>query len=68
MNDLNDKWKSGDRASEQPEPGKDTELSENIEANLAWCDLKKKEAKERGDMALYRAFEAGREWNDGDGF
>ena len=65
---LNDKWKSGDRASDQPEPGKGTEFSENIEANVAWCDLKKKEAKERGDVARYRALEVGRKWNDGDGF
>ncbi|PVH85051.1 hypothetical protein DL98DRAFT_452486 [Cadophora sp. DSE1049] len=67
-NDLNSKWKPGDRAAEQPEPGKDTDLSEKIDANLAWCDLKKKEAKERGDVAKYRAQEVGREWNDGDGF
>ncbi|KAK0125123.1 hypothetical protein ONS96_008987 [Cadophora gregata f. sp. sojae] len=66
--DLNDKWKSGDRAAEQPEPGKDTELFQKIDANIAWCELKQKEAKVRGDVAQYRALEAGREWNDGDGY
>ncbi|KAH7418135.1 hypothetical protein BKA64DRAFT_189956 [Cadophora sp. MPI-SDFR-AT-0126] len=67
-NELNNKWKSGDRAMEQPEPGKDTELSEKIDASFAWCDLKKKEAKDRGDVAKYRAQEVGREWRGGDGY
>ncbi|KAH6720090.1 hypothetical protein BKA61DRAFT_541079 [Leptodontidium sp. MPI-SDFR-AT-0119] len=67
-NDMNTKWNSGDKGVERPEVGKDIELTEKIAANLAWCDLKKQEAKERGDMAKYGAQEAGREWNDGDGF
>ncbi|KAG4436088.1 hypothetical protein IFR05_008444 [Cadophora sp. M221] len=67
-NDMNMKWNSGDKGVERPEIGKDTELTEKIDANLAWCDLKKQEAKERGDVAKFRAQEMGREWNDGDGF
>ncbi|KAH7360453.1 hypothetical protein BKA65DRAFT_493175 [Rhexocercosporidium sp. MPI-PUGE-AT-0058] len=67
-NELNAKWNSGDNGVEQPEIGEDMELTEKIDSNIAWCDLKKQEAKERGDVAKYRAQEVGREWNDGDGF
>lgn len=62
------KWKFGDKRVEQPELGRNTDLTGKIDDNLAWCDLKKQEAKERGDVAKYRAQEVGREWHDGDGF
>ncbi|KAF8863769.1 hypothetical protein BDZ45DRAFT_644052 [Acephala macrosclerotiorum] len=53
---------------EPPEIGKDLELKGRIDALQAWCDAEKQKAKERGDVAMHRAKEAGRPWKDGDGF
>jgi hypothetical protein len=51
-----------------PEVGKNMELQGRIEGLGAWCEERKKQAKEHGDVAMNRALEAGREWKDGDGF
>jgi hypothetical protein len=72
---LSQKWKANpetltaeEKARGRPDEGKLHELEEKINELLAWCDNMKQEAKERGDVAWYRAKEAGRAWNVGDGF
>ncbi|TVY80715.1 hypothetical protein LSUE1_G005763 [Lachnellula suecica] len=54
--------------TDEIEAGKDLELEGRIEGLKAWEEQKKQLAKERGDVAINRAKEAGREWKDGDGF
>jgi len=44
------------------------EMQREIQALRAWEHKTKQEAKERGDVAMNRAKEAGRVWRDGDGF
>lgn len=46
----------------------DFELEGKIKELQAWCDERKQLAKEHGDVAMNRALEAGRPWEDGDGF
>jgi hypothetical protein len=53
---------------EQPEVGKDIELRGRISALNAWLEEKREKAKQHGDVAMNRAQEAGRPWEDGDGF
>jgi hypothetical protein len=53
---------------QEPEIGKNIELQGRISALTAWCDQKRQQAKEHGDVAMNRAKEAGRPWADGDGF
>lgn len=53
---------------EAPEVGKNIELQGRISALTAWCDQNRQAAKEHGDVAMNRAKEAGRKWEDGDGF
>jgi hypothetical protein len=72
---LSQKWEDSpevltveEKAQGRPDKGKLLELEGKINALLAWCDMKKQEAKEQGDVAWYRAKEAGRVWKDGDGF
>ena len=70
--DMDMAWRSrsGQENEEpaRPEVGKDIELKGRIEGLLAWCEERKQQAKEHGDVAMNRAREAGREWTDGDGF
>lgn len=51
-----------------PETGLDLELEGMIKGLRTWCDQRKEEAMQHGDVAINRALEAGREWTDGDGF
>jgi hypothetical protein len=51
-----------------PYVGPGAEMHGEIRALRAWEEMKKQQAKERGDVAMNRAKEAGREWGDGDGF
>jgi hypothetical protein len=51
-----------------PYDGPDAEMHGEIRALRAWEQKKKQQAKERGDVAMNRAKEAGRQWRDGDGF
>ncbi|CZT49276.1 uncharacterized protein RSE6_10094 [Rhynchosporium secalis] len=67
-NQVNTKWDAGDKTVDQPEVGKNTDLSRKIDDIVAWCKLKKREAIERGDAARYRAHQAERIWNEGDSF
>lgn len=53
---------------EEPEVGRDLELEGRIKGLQAWCDRMRQLAKENGDVAMNRAVEAGRAWQDGDGF
>ncbi|TVY90394.1 hypothetical protein LAWI1_G004974 [Lachnellula willkommii] len=53
---------------EEPEIGKDLELEGKINGMSAWETRKVQQAKERGNVAMNRAKEAGRDWKDGDGF
>jgi len=52
----------------QVEAEKGAELDRRISGLQSWCEERKASAKERGDIARYRAQEAGRPWRDGDGF
>ena len=72
---LFEKWESTpellteeEKAQGRPDVEKGPQLQEKINELLAWCDKKKQDAKEQGDVALYRAREAGRAWSQGDGF
>lgn len=72
---LSQKWESTpelltdeEKAQGRPDVEKGRQLQEKINELVAWCDKKKQEAKEQGDVAMYRAREAGREWSPGDGF
>jgi hypothetical protein len=51
-----------------PEFGKDKEYIKMIDELQEWLERTKKAAFERGDVAVNRAKEVGREWKDGDGF
>jgi hypothetical protein len=73
--DTSDKWQyrpddlaAEERAQGLPEEGKDLELQGKIAKLLALIDQMKEEAKERGDVAMNRAKEVGRNWKEGDGF
>lgn len=50
------------------EAGRDLELDGRIKGLSAWSEQRRQLAKERGDIAKNRGVEAGREWNEGDGF
>jgi hypothetical protein len=56
------------RELRKPETGLNLELEGKIRGLRAWCDDRKQQAKDRGDMAVNRAIEAGRDWKQGDGF
>ncbi|TVY58907.1 hypothetical protein LCER1_G001325 [Lachnellula cervina] len=58
----------GETKVEEPEIGKDLELEGKINGMSAWETRQVQQAKERGDVAMNRAKEAGRDWKDGDGF
>jgi len=51
-----------------PEAGKDIELAAQIRDTKEWVEKRLQEAKEHGNVAMNRAIEAGRPWQDGDGF
>jgi hypothetical protein len=51
-----------------PEPGKDEEIWKEIDRLRPIVDSLKMEAEERGMDPRNRAFEAGREWHEGDDF
>lgn len=51
-----------------PVPGRDAELITIIKDLDTWLSIEKQMAKERGDVAMNRAKEAGRPWKYGDGF
>lgn len=53
---------------EQPEPGKDVLLQNDIQRLRPFLDRLIAEAWERGKSPENRAKEAGREWHEGDGF
>lgn len=57
-----------EKAQRPPGEGKLHELELKINELSDWCDKMQQEAKEHGDMAMYRAQEAGRVWKEGDGF
>ena len=57
-----------EKAQGTPDEAKLHELELKINELSEWCDKTKQEAKERGDLAMYRAQEAGRVWKEGDGF
>jgi hypothetical protein len=72
---LIEKWEANpeeltedEKVQGKPDPVKGRELDDKISELLEWCDRKKQEAKEQGDVAVYRAREAGRPWSQGDGF
>ena len=72
---LRQKWETSpellteeEKAQRQPDAGEGLELEEKINNVTAWCENRKKEAKGQGDVAYYRAKEAGRPWSQGDGF
>jgi hypothetical protein len=56
------------KSTSVPEVGMNLELEGRIRGLQAWCDKRKQLAKEHGDVAMNRAKEAGRTWQDGDGF
>ena len=66
--DISDKTRAEIGDVEKPEVGRDLELEGRISGLKAWCDQKRQEAKEHGDVAGNRAKEANRDWKDGDGF
>ena len=53
---------------DKPEEGKDAEYKMEIERLRPIVDRLKQEAEERGNDPRNRAFEAGREWHEGDGY
>ena len=57
-----------EKAQGPPDAGKLHELELKINELSDWCDKMKQEAKERGDLAMYRAQEDGRVWKEGDRF
>jgi len=57
-----------ERVQGQPDSAKGIQLEKQINELTAWCEKRKQEAKEQGDVAVYRAREAGRPWSQGDGF
>lgn len=67
--EWSEKWKKSpetltpeEKAQGPPPEGKLHELELKINVLSEWCDLMKQEAKGRGDLARYRAQEAGRVW------
>ena len=72
--ELSQKWETPElltdeeKAQGRPDIEKGRQLQERINELAAWCDKRKQEAKEQGDVAMYRAREAGRGWSPGDGF
>jgi hypothetical protein len=72
--ELSQKWETPElltdeeKARGRPDIEKGRQLQERINELAAWCDKRKQEAKEQGDVAMYRAREAGRGWSPGDGF
>lgn len=52
----------------RPDAKKGIELEGKINELSDWLDKKLQDAKEQGDVAIYRAREAGRPWSQGEGF
>ncbi|KAE9379348.1 hypothetical protein N431DRAFT_499955 [Stipitochalara longipes BDJ] len=72
---LRQKWETEpellteeEKAQGRPDSEKGLQLEKKINELMDWCDKRKQEAKEQGDVAMYRAREAGRPWSQGDGF